>query len=375
MNVKVKKNFQVSAFFTFFLIHSSQTGIGILNFQSQVIKGAEQDAWISVIITGVTTHIILYIIFKLLGGGTNDLVAVHHYCFGKTMGNILSLLALVYFWLASLTVLRAYIEVIQIWVYPTINTWQLCLVFGLTFYYVVSSGFRTLTGFSFWGVILPSFLFFLIYFPMKHTNIIYLLPAFSHSLSELFVSSKAYSLLFLGFECILMYFPFIRRSNNKTISKWAYLGNLYTIIVYLIITLISFLYFNQDVLRHLPWPTLMMVKIVKFSFLERFEYVFIFIWLLVVISPICISMWACTRIVKRSFSIPPKVTLILLLIAEMIASISFKDFKSIDHLTNFTANVGIGFVYVYLPLLLIIKMLKNNFLKKGQTKSSEIHKH
>jgi hypothetical protein len=69
------------------------------------------------------------------------------------------------------------------------------------------------------------------------------------------------------------------------------------------------------------------------------------------------------------------VTLILLLIAEMIASISFKDFKSIDHLTNFTANVGIGFVYVYLPLLLIIKMLKNNFLKKGQTKSSEIHKH
>jgi hypothetical protein len=70
-----------------------------------------------------------------------------------------------------------------------------------------------------------------------------------------------------------------------------------------------------------------------------------------------------------------KVTLILLLIAEMIASISFKEFKSIDHLTNFTANVGIGFVYVYLPLLLIIKMLKNNFFKKGQTKSSEIHKH
>jgi hypothetical protein len=30
---------------------------------------------------------------------------------------------------------------------------------------------------------------------------------------------------------------------------------------------------------------------------------------------------------------------------------------------------------VYLPLLLIIKMLKNNFIKKGQTKSSEIHKH
>lgn len=369
MKGNVKKQFQVSAFFTFFLIHSSQTGVGILNFQSQVIKGAEQDAWISLIITGVITHIILYIIFKLLDEENNDLVAVHHYCFGKTMGNILSVMAMIYFWLASFTVLRAYIEVIQIWVYPTIKTWQLCLVFGLTFYYLIKSGFRTLTGFSFWGVVLPSFLFLLIYFPMKHTNYIYLLPAFSHSISELFGSSKAYSLLFLGFEWIVMYYPFIRRnSNSKTISKWAYFGNLYTIIVYLIVTLISFLYFNQDVLHQLPWATLIMVKIVHFSFLERFEYVFIFIWLLVVISPICISLWACTRIIKRAFSIPPKASLKLLLLAEFIASISFKDFTSIDQLTNLTANVGIGFVYVYLPLLLIIKLIKNHFSKNRLNK-------
>lgn len=368
MNVKVEKQFQVSAFFTFFLIHSSQTGIGILNFQSQVIKHAEQDAWISLIITWAATHIILYIIFKLLGGGTNDLVAVHQYCFGKAIGSIMSVMALVYFWLASLTVLRAYIEVIQIWVYPSIKTWQLCFVFGLTFYYIISSGFRSLTGFSFWGVILPAFLFFLIYFPLMHANYIYLLPAFSHSLSELFLSSKGYALLFLGFEWILMFYPFLKSSNNRDISKWAYLGNIYTLIVYLIITLISFLYFNQEVLQHLPWPTLMMVKIVKFSFLERFEYVFIFIWLLVIISPICISLWACTRIVKRTFSIPPKATLLFLLIAEMIVSVYLQEFKSVDYLVNFTSNVGIGFVFVYLPLLLIIKWIKSYFMKNRLNK-------
>ncbi|MGV3263535.1 GerAB/ArcD/ProY family transporter [Cytobacillus pseudoceanisediminis] len=368
MNVKVEKQFQVSAFFTFFLIHSSQTGVGILNFQSQVIKHAEQDAWISLIITWAVTHIILYIIFKLLGGGTNDLVAIHQYCFGKAIGSIMSVMALVYFWLASLTVLRSYIEVIQIWVYPSIKTWQLCFVFGLTFYYIISSGFRSLTGFSFWGVILPAFLFFLIYFPLMHANYIYLLPAFSHSLSELFLSSKGYALLFLGFEWILMYYPFLRSSNNRDISKWAYLGNIYTLIVYLIITLISFLYFNQEVLQHLPWPTLMMVKIVKFSFLERFEYVFIFIWLLVIISPICISLWACTRIAKRTFSIPPKATLLFLLVAEMIVSVNLQEFKSVDYLVNFTSNVGIGFVYVYLPLLLIIKWIKNHFMNSRLNK-------
>ena len=44
-----------------------------------------------------------------------------------------------------------------------------------------------------------------------------------------------------------------------------------------------------------------LLEIVHFSFMERFEYVFIFIWLLVIIPPMCISMWACTRIAKKRY--------------------------------------------------------------------------
>jgi spore germination protein (amino acid permease) len=365
VSVKVKEQFQVSAFFTFFLVHASQTGIGILNYQADVSKYAEQDAWISLIISGVSIHLILFVIFKMLDPHKNDLVAVHDHCFGKVLGSALSILTLGYFWLASFTVFRAYIEVIQVWVYPTIKTWQLSIIFGAVMYYIVSNGFRVLSGFSFWGVILPSFLFVLIYFPMKHMNYIYLLPAFSHPISDLLLSAKASTLLFLGFEWILMYYPFIKDSSK--IPKWAYFGNLYTILVYLIVTFISFLYFNQEVIQHLPWPTLMMLKIVHFTFLERFEYIFIFIWLLVIIPPMCISMWACTRIVKRTFSIPPKGSLLFLILLSIIASISLKDLESVDKVSNIASNVGFVFIYIYIPLLFITKQIKDRFSKNKIT--------
>jgi spore germination protein (amino acid permease) len=361
VGVNVKEQFQVSTFFTFFLVHASQTGIGILNYQAEISKFAKQDAWISIIISGVSIHFILFIIFKILDSQNNDLVAVHQYCFGRVFGSVLSLLVLCYFWLASFTVFRTYIVIIQTWVYPTIKTWQLSIIFGVLLFYIVSSGFRILTGFSFWGVILPSLLFLLIYFPMKHMNYIYLLPVFSHPIRDILLSAKSSTLLFLGFEWLLMYYPFIKGSSK--IPKWAYFGNLYTILVYLIVTFISFLYFNQDVIEQLPWATLMMVKIVHFSFMERFEYVFIFIWLLVIIPPMCISMWACTRIAKRTFSIPPKGSLLFLILISIISSISLKDLESVDKVSKIASNVGFVFIYIYIPLLFITKHIKNRFSK------------
>lgn len=361
MGVKVKEQFQVSTFFTFFLIHASQTSVGLLNYQSIISKNAQQDAWISLIMTGVSIHIVLFIIFKLLDQKNNDLVAVHHYCFGKILGNILSLLVLIYFLSSNLTIFRTYIEIIQEWVYPTIKTWQLSIIFGLTLYYIVSSGFRNIAGFSFWGVIIPSFLFGLIYFPMKHMDFTYLLPAFSHSIKDLLQSAKASIMLFLGFEWILMYFPFLKGSSK--VPKWAHIGTFYSLFIYLIITFVSFLYFNQEVLQHIPWATLMMVKIVQFSFVERFEYIFIFIWLLVILPPLCISLWSCSRIAKRTFSIQPKVSIGIFLFLIGVTSISLKEFENIDKLTNFNGNVGFYFLYIYIPLLLVIKLIKNGFIK------------
>jgi spore germination protein (amino acid permease) len=359
----IKEQYLVSTFFTFFLVHSSQTGLAMLSFQSDISKKAQQDAWISVLLTGIAIHFIIWLIYKILDEKHPDLIAIHHFCFGKLIGNCLSFSALLYFLLSALTVFWGYIEIIQVWVYPTLKTWQLGIVLALLIYYLVSGGFRLLTGFSFWGVVFPSFLLILIYFPLKYAKTpITLLPILNHSIGDILLSAKASTLLFLGFEWILIYYPFIKDANKS--QKWAQFGTLYSTVLYLTITLISFIFYNQEALQHTPWPTLKMVKVVQFPFVERFEYFFIFIWLLVIISPLCISIWACTRITRRITRIPPKISLLIFLIILVTATTFSQDFRSVEIISSITSEIGFYFIYMYIPLLFLIKFIKEK-RKKG----------
>ncbi|MDT2248436.1 GerAB/ArcD/ProY family transporter [Paenibacillus larvae] len=61
------------------------------------------------------------------------------------------------------------------------------------------------------------------------------------------------------------------------------MANTITFIVYLLITLSSFICFSPDEITKYLWPTLMLVKPIQFPFLERMEilflsfYIFIFL--------------------------------------------------------------------------------------------------
>ena len=78
----------------------------------------------------------------------NDLMNIHTTCFGKWIGKIFPYAA-AYLLLFCLTVLRTYIEVIQVWVFPTIKPWKLTFLFLLVAYYIIRGGFRSVTGICF----------------------------------------------------------------------------------------------------------------------------------------------------------------------------------------------------------------------------------
>ena len=121
--------------------------------------------------------------------------------------------------LFCLTVLRTYIEVIQVWVFPTIKPWKLTLLFLLVAYYIIRGGFRSVTGICFWGVIIPIFVLLFLVFPMKYAHVRNIFPILNHSPLEI-LNSKASALEFLGFNNPCFY-PFIKK---KSLNKWAHGG-------------------------------------------------------------------------------------------------------------------------------------------------------
>lgn len=365
MQKQIKENHMITGHFVFFLINAAQTGVGILSFQSFIAQDAGQDAWISIILVGVSLHFVMWMIYRMLNHPAKDVIDLHRHMFGSFLGNAFSLLLVGYFFLLALDVFLSYIEIIQIWVFPTLETWVLAVILVCISYYLVSGGFRILTGFSFLGVVLSTSLLFALYFPFQHGNLNNLLPFLNHTYPDLIKATKASSHIFTGFVTLLIYFPFLK-SPEKT-AKWAHYGLVLTTVKHLILTLVTLLYFNQGLLKHTIWPTLVMAKIIEFSFIARFEYIFIFLWLMVIIPALCIPIWCCTRILKKVTTFKPRLFLILILLAISIITLMFREQTEIFAYNKFVSNLGFYFVYGYIPLLFIIYVFRTKFWQKRIT--------
>ncbi len=349
---KISERHLVSPFLVFYLVHSMQVGIGVLGFQRIVAKSAENDAWISIIIGGIGIHVLIWMIYKIMEKSNGDITDVHRTIFGKWIGGLLSFMLIVYFILLAITVLRTYIEVVQVWVFPEMRTWAFSLMFLFLIYYIVIGGFRTVTGIAFIGVVFPFYIILSFVFPMQYSIFENLFPIMDHSVKEILVSAKDLTLSVLGFELLLMYYPFIK--DPKKSQKWAHLGNMVTIIIYLIAMIVSLTYFALEQLETHIWASITMLKIVQLPFVERVEFIAISSWLLIILPNVCIPIWAASRGAKRLFKKKQHSLLIAILILTFLVTIQFKTRTQINTFIDMTAQIGFYLIYGYIPALFAI---------------------
>ncbi len=353
MKALIEERFLISPFFVFFLIYSNIIGVGIMSFQRHIIEGAGYDAWISVLLSGLSIHVLVWMMFRILKIADNDVIYINQFCFGKWIGGLLNLFILIYFLTLALIVFRSYIEVVQVWMFPFMKTWQISLIFLLLLYYIVSGGFRVVTGVCFWGTVIPFMILLPIsFFSLEFAHFNNILPLFNHSVKEILVSSKTMVFPFLGFETLFIFYPFIK--NPEKSKKWAHFGVLFTILLYLYVTIITFLFFSKEHLKHTIWPTITMLKIAEAPFIERFEYIIVSIWLLVVLPSISIKLWVACRGFKKLVNIKQHIILIILLCLFFFSANVLEGRKLIQQFIDLYSNVGIYFVYGYIPFLFLI---------------------
>ncbi|WP_261301523.1 GerAB/ArcD/ProY family transporter [Paenibacillus andongensis] len=363
----VKENYLISGFFVFFLIHASMVGVGGFSLQHLIFEFAGNDAWISVLLMGLSLHVIIWMIFKMLGHPTKDVIDLHRLLFGKSIGNAVSLVMVGYYFILALTLFRSFIEIIQVWMFPTLRTWILAFLFICIIYYIVSGGFRVLAGYCFFGVIFSMLIPLLLYFNIQYGHVIHILPILNHSIKDLLTSPKYSGVMFMGFESLLVYFPFIKAPEKNV--KWAHLGLFLSTIKYSLLMFVTLIYFSQGLLRHTYWPTLVMIKVIEFSLIARVEFIFISILLMIIIPMLCLSIWSCTRIIKRVTNLKPSLSLFFILIAFFLATLPFNDRVEIHWLGKNVVEIGFYFIYGYIPLLFILHLIRS---KISQQKSKTV---
>lgn len=365
--VTIKESLLFNAFFLMFIIACIQTGVGIAGVQRVIYLESKHDAWISVLIAGAAVHVVLWVIIQTLKQYEGyDLYQIHQDVYGRWLGAFINLIFVLYILLVMLSIMLSYTEIVQAWMFESMPNWLISLfLMGLTVKGTLS-GIRGIVGFCFFAFFLTVWLLFFLYDPLQYTNWNYLLPVMEASPKQLYDGALKTSFTLLGFEIVYFVYPFIKE-KHKAVS-YAMIGAGFTNVLLLILTIVSIGYFSGPQLEKTIWPTLSMFKIVRLPVLERFEYVAIPVWMLIIMPNLLLYMWAATRGIKRIFPITQKKALYLLAGALFTASILFKKRTNINLFIDQTGLLGIYIAFLYPIILFLLVRLKKGKEKRTQQK-------
>lgn len=352
----IKDSNKIASYMVVFLVHPVQVGVGILGFQTIIAKSAGNDSWMAVLLAGIAVSFVLWLMYAILNQGNGSVITIHKEVFGKWLGGALSIVFIIYFLIQGIMVIRTYSEVVQVWMFPTMKTWVISLMFVSLAVYTILGGLRAVIGMCFFGFFIPFLGIFPVVFPLwGHGNYHNFFPILTHSLPDILNATKDMSLTMLGFEVILLAYPFIQKPRSS--QKWAHASNFFTILLYEFVTLLSFAFFNQEQMSTLIWPSLSMLKIVHFPFLERFEYLAICLWFLTVIPVIIVTLWAASRGAKLLCGCKQKQALVVFAVVVFVSSLLFQDRQQIDVLNNVVSRAGLYMLLLYLPFLWVVQRI------------------
>lgn len=361
----------INAYLLFFVIHSAQVGVGVQGFQRIVFQDAGHDAWISVLLAGIATHIVAFCMIKTLEVyGTNDLYGIQQDVFGKWIGNFLNAIYILYCFVAFFSVLRNYIEVIQAWIFPGLGTWFLSATLLVIIIYAFTGGLRVVVGVSFFSIVLALWIFPMLIFPLKFSNSESLFPILETDFISILKGAQSMTFTIIGFEILNVIYPFIK--DKKNVRKHMHLGLLATTIIYLSVMLVSITYYSEGKLLKTIWATLTLFSFISFPFMERFEFVAVCFWMLIILPNLCLYLWAAFRGTIRLVKISETKFVWIFSLLIFIGTLIVQTRTQIDTINTQFGKVAVYIVFVYPIILFIITMLKKKFTSKKEQKNEKV---
>ncbi len=351
VNEDPKSYLIIPTYYLLVLIHVNQVGIGFLGFQRIIFKEAGHDAWMSILIASVFTIITTWImVITLQGYSSADLYGIHYEVFGKWLGMILSSVYILYLTIATVVVLRNYVEMIQSWIFPTVGNWLLSSVILFLLIYCLLGGFRVVVGFCFLAYLFTVWLVFLLYYPFQMANWDNIFPILEATPKALLMGAKEMTITIIGFEILYFLYPYL--SEKKKVARFAFLGIILTTLVYLLVMLCTILIMAEaDILRTI-WASLSLLKLIQMPFLERFEILGVSMTLWIILPNMMLFLWAASRGMKRVFGWKQKHAVYVLSLVVFCITLLLKSRLHINMLNDWLSTYSFYLIYIY-PLILL----------------------
>jgi hypothetical protein len=175
-------------------------------------------------------------------------------------------------------------------------------------------------------------------------------------------SGYSMSLSYLGFEVLLFFYPFIKKPEKS--KKWVHIGLFITTGIYTGLAIISFAYFPPKLLERSIWPTLEMWKIVRLPFVERFEYLGMANWALLILPNVAIMLWAASRGTKLVYHISQRKAVIFIALLCLMIVVQIPSRERMTFILDLDSYVGFALAFLYPPILYLSLLIKKKVKSK-----------
>ncbi|PGH79728.1 spore gernimation protein XA [Bacillus thuringiensis] len=282
-------------------IHTVQFAGGFLTLPRTLAIAAGTDGWISIVIGwGITSIVGITIIAFLQKKNDMNFPQILKYYFGNFVGNMLTLLFAVYLFIGGASLLLKSVEIIKIWVFPSTPSNQIIVLLLIPFYILSCHGIQAISRYSMVVFFLTMFMpLFLVFALRQDYHPLHLFPILKEGISPIIIAVKDCFTPYAGLEMAYFIYPYLQKKEKAMLG--ILIANTGTMILYVFITVLCCVYFSLENMKETLWPTLQLLKGIRFPFLERLEIIYIAYYLMIFSKTIYPYLFSSIHLLTNTF--------------------------------------------------------------------------
>lgn len=345
-------------------------GVGILSLPRGVSDEAGPDGWVLIIVGGIVSTIVAFIITRLGNLFPGETVVEY----GKTLlttplGIIYSLGFILYFILFCAFEVRIFAEVLKQFLLDRTPTEVIAVTFLLTSAYMVRQGVSSLGRMAELlvpAMIIPYFLFLLPAMgQMQYDN---LLPVLRTSPLKLLTGVPVVTTSYLGFELVLLLQPYMKRPKDA--GKAMLIAMPLIMVFYMVVVVLTVSVLGIPEVKKLIWPSLTIFRLVKVpgAFIENIHGFIMSIWVVSVFMTLSGFYYGAVLGLSRVLKLKDHSLLVLPLAPAIYFFSLVPDnvAKVYDLLDMFSLYLGIPFGFIFPIGLYVLAKIRGIKPKEGK---------
>lgn len=360
MNGKLK-GINIMSFIVFSMI-----SIRLIVLPADIMKYAENDAWISVLISGVITYLTAYAAYYISSKHPGlNFAQVHTKLFGNLVGKIIITGIAIYAIISAGISLRLFADSIKMFLLDRTPTFIIVGLMVFACAYCMIKGIKTIS--ITFDIIFPVVFIIIIITLMTYKNaeLKDLLPIAHSGIKPIIQGSLNAIDPAIGVGIIAYIMPYFE--DIKETKKWIFIATTIGLIVYMLLVLMCILTFGSIKTEYLTSPGILLAKVIEFraEIFERIESLFMAAWIPAIFANIitfCILVVLSLREVFNT----KKTNRIILIIAPFILIISLipRGTQDVYGFLEFNSRIAVVISLIYIPIFFIIVALKGRGKKK-----------